>query len=239
MLIVGHRGASGSEPENTIRAFDRALSMGADMIELDVHICSSGELVVIHDSTLERTTNGSGEVREHTYSELEPLDAGKGERVPRFASVLDRFLGRIGLNIELKGEGTGMSLAREMDGLSLQNPGPVPALLVSSFKPMELMDLRSARPDIPVGVLFEESPDVFLDFAEELGAWAVHPRMDVVSEGLVKETHRRNLRCITWTINSRIDMEKAVSLNVDGMITDHPDRLLDWLGDRDKGAGAQ
>ena len=103
VVKVGHRGAAGHEPENTLRSFRKALDLGADMVELDVHLCGTGELVVIHDETVDRTTDGSGSVRDMPFHELRGLDAGKGERIPTLREVLDLLEGRAGVNIELKG----------------------------------------------------------------------------------------------------------------------------------------
>lgn len=106
VVKVGHRGAAGHEPENTLRSFRRAMELGADMVELDVHLCGSGELVVIHDETVDRTTDGTGEVAKMTLDEMRALDAGKGERIPTLQEVIDLATGRMDINIELKGLGT-------------------------------------------------------------------------------------------------------------------------------------
>ena len=104
ILSIGHRGACVYEPENTLRSFARALELGADMIEFDVHVCASGEAVVIHDAALKRTTNGLGYVKDKTLEELKTLDAGKGEKIPVLEEVFDLVNKRAGLNIELKSE---------------------------------------------------------------------------------------------------------------------------------------
>jgi len=125
VVNVGHRGAAGHEPENTLRGFRRAMELGADMVELDVQICSSGEMVVIHDDTVDRTTNGTGAVDELTFEELRRLDAGGGERIPTLDEVIDVADREIGVNVELKGlirelsdeVRTGVLFARERGGI--------------------------------------------------------------------------------------------------------------------------
>ncbi len=111
MLKIGHRGAMGYAPENTLGSFAKALELGVDGIELDVHVCKSGEVVVIHDERVDRTTNGKGQVKEMTLKELKELDAGKGERIPTLEEVLDFVDRRAFIDIELKAEGIGNSVA--------------------------------------------------------------------------------------------------------------------------------
>jgi glycerophosphoryl diester phosphodiesterase len=111
MQIIGHRGASGYEPENTLRSFQKAIDLGVEMIELDVYTCKSGELVVMHDDKVNRTTNGNGYVFNMTLTELKTLDAGKGEKVPTLVEVFDLINKKIAINVELKGEGTAESTA--------------------------------------------------------------------------------------------------------------------------------
>jgi glycerophosphoryl diester phosphodiesterase len=106
VYVIGHRGAAGHAPENTLRSFHKAVELGADMVELDVHLCATGEPVVIHDDTVDRTTDRSGRVRDLSLDELKALDAGDGERVPTLVEVIDEMSGRAALNVELKGLGS-------------------------------------------------------------------------------------------------------------------------------------
>ncbi len=220
-LIIGHRGASGTEPENTLRSFRKALEAGADGIELDVHLCASGELVVIHDYTVDRTTDGSGKVSDLPLDELRELDAGKGERIPLLTEVLDVIAGRVLVNIELKGDNTARSVSRVISSY-LGRGYEADDLLVSSFKPTELSDFISFGDDIRIGVLFEDHPEMYLDFAGGIGAYSVHPRKDLVSPSLVQRSVDMGCRVLTWSVNDRVEADRLRSMGVTGIFTDHP-----------------
>jgi glycerophosphoryl diester phosphodiesterase len=224
MLCFGHRGARGHAPENTVRSVRTALALGATWVEVDVHAVE-GELVVIHDESLERTTNGRGPVAEATLAELRRLDAGDGERIPTLAEVFDAAAaGGAGVNVELKGAGTEAlvaAFARRRIALGWL-PGRI---LVSSFDRDRLERVRALAPEIPRGVLVDEGPVADAAFAEALGACAVHPRLDVVSEALVADAHRRGLGVHVFTVNESADIARMIDLGVDGVFTDYPDRV--------------
>ncbi|MDZ7825633.1 MAG: glycerophosphodiester phosphodiesterase family protein [Gammaproteobacteria bacterium] len=148
-LCIGHRGASGLAPENTLPAFELAVALGVDAIELDVHLCE-GELVVIHDDDLTRTTSGRGRVATSTLAGLRELDAGDGNRIPLLTEVLDRVADRCTLNIELKGAGTAGPV---IDLLRRRGADPDRHLL-SAFDHVELEHARAAAPEFPRGALF-------------------------------------------------------------------------------------
>ncbi|HOS41511.1 MAG TPA: glycerophosphodiester phosphodiesterase family protein, partial [Spirochaetota bacterium] len=137
-LVIGHRGACGYEPENTLRSFEKAIALGAHMVELDVHRCRTGELVVIHDNRLERTTNGSGYVAEKTLDELRALDAGGGERIPLLREVVERVGVRAAINIELKGAGTAGPVSELIERTVGSGGYDTSHFLVSSFDHREL-----------------------------------------------------------------------------------------------------
>jgi len=197
--------------------------MGADGIEIDVH-CLKGELIVIHDSTLNRTTNGSGSLRRRTFAELRGLDAGKGERIPLLSEVLDTVNRRALVNIELKGRGTAgpvEALVREYIARGWA-PGD---FVISSFHRSELRQMRDSR--LPIGILFARSPRLFRRLAHALGAWSIHVPLAQVTPGLVSRVHADGRKLFVYTVNTRADMDRMHRIGVDGIFSDYPDR---WTG---------
>ncbi len=223
-LLFAHRGASGYEPENTLRAFRRALDMGARWLELDVYAVE-GELVVIHDATLERTTNGKGAVMEQTLGHLRSLDAGRGERIPLLREVL-ALLGRDnGVNIELKGPTTAAPVA-ELLGTYLESSRLMPEqLLVSAFDQEELAAFKTLLPHIRIAPIVTGVPRGYARFAAALGAYAVHAALPAATKRFLEDTHRRGLKFHAFTVNNRRDLEKMLARGVDGVFTNYPDIL--------------
>ncbi|MBL7169322.1 glycerophosphodiester phosphodiesterase [Candidatus Bathyarchaeota archaeon] len=224
VVKVGHRGAAGHEPENTLRSFRRAMELGADMVELDVHICGSGELVVIHDETVDRTTDGTGEVSKMTLDELRALDAGRGERIPTLQEVIDLATDRMGINIELKGLGTSGPALEHIEG-AVDEGWEISGFQVSSFHLEELLAIRELSEDVRTGVLFALDDGGIMDFAERNGAYSLNPNHRTVTPDLVARAHERGLKIFAWTVNEPEDIARMTELGVDGIISDYPDRI--------------
>ena len=148
IIKVGHRGAMGYEPENTLRSFKKALELGVDMIEFDVYVCKSGELVVIQDDTLERTTNGKGLVIEKTLAELKELDAGKEEKIPTLEEIMDLADKKVKINIELKGDNTAKPVLNMIEKYVDEKGWKYDDFLVSSFNHNELKKFKELNPKI-------------------------------------------------------------------------------------------
>lgn len=220
MMIIAHRGASAQEPENTLRAFERAIELGADMIEFDVHECASGEVVIIHDDTLERTTNGHGEVAKTPYVGLHWLDAGHGEPIPTLQKVLEKFRGRIKLDIELKGKHSGEPVAALLHEYIYHYKWPMNDILVTSFSYEELMKFHAIMPAVRIGMLFDDGEPIEYDSA--LFPYIIVPFSSLTPE-LVKATHARGVKILTYTVNERADILYARQCGVDGIISDNPD----------------
>lgn len=221
LLCIGHRGAAGHEPENTLRSVRRALEMGAGGIEIDVH-CLEGELIVIHDSRLNRTTNGSGLLRRHTLAQVRNLDAGKGQRIPLLREVLDTVDRKALVNIELKGLRTAAPvLALLRDYVAHRGWSPSD-FLISSFHRAELRQLRDSG--FPIGILFARSARLFRPLARALGAWSIHVPLGRVTPGLVSRVHADGLKLFVFTVNDPADMDRMQQMGVDGIFTDYPDR---------------
>lgn len=234
LLRIAHRGACGHCPENTRAAFLRAIELGADMVELDCQMTRDGAVVVIHDETLDRTTDGKGRVREHTLKEVKSLDAGSwfspqfaGEEVLTLEEAVEILRGHVGLNLEIKGQdGPGR--------LEIQCVGIVRSLhffaetVFSSFSPPRMRLVRDLGDDARIGVLANRSASWNATFAlaAELGAEAAHPERSLVSTKTVAEAHRRGLDVRVWSVNRPDEIEAFARLGVDGIFTDFPERLL-------------
>jgi len=220
-LIVAHRGASAYEPENTIRSFERAFQLGADFVELDIRLSKDGALVVIHDEAVDRTTNGSGLVRDLTLNQLKLLDAGKGEKIPTLNEVLERFNEeKHKFFIEAKEPGLEEKLLETIVKHEAQN-----RVTVTSFYHSLLKKIRERRKDIECGVIFACQPVNPEKLAKDAEANILLPKFQYVDEEMVRRAHKNNLSIIPWSINNKRDAEKMININVDGIVTDKPDLL--------------
>ena len=233
-LILAHRGASRSAPENTLAAFRLAPHLGADGIELDVQLSKDGEVVVIHDSTVDKTTDGHGRVEDLTLAELESLDAGSwyaaefaGERIPTLARVLQELGPRLVFNIELKPATLfGDRLAAEVIRL-VEDAALVERVIISSFNPLALWRVRRLSPHISTGLLY--APDSPLHLRRR---WlqplarpaALHPRWDTLDGPGVAAAHRRGLAVRPWTCDDPDGLRRLIGWGVDAIITNVPDR---------------
>jgi glycerophosphoryl diester phosphodiesterase len=229
--IIAHRGASGYAPENTLAAFRAAVEMGATFIETDLQLTRDAQFVAMHDSNVQRTTNGAGPVRTLTLAEMKELDAGRwfdhafiGERVPTLEEIL--AFGRandVVFYLELKYEvAWGMHHAL---AAALQESGDVARSIVLSFDPGTLDSLRKHDPAIMTGLLVEELLPDTVKAASACGARQVCPRGDLVTPEFVKDAHLSDLQIATWTVNQPDQMRRVMAAGVDGIMSDFPDRL--------------
>jgi len=198
--------------------------MGAGGIEIDVYSLG-GELIVIHDTRLERTTNGRGLLRRRTLDEIRSLDAGKGERIPLLREVIEAIGPRVLLNIELKGPRTAAPVA-DLLREYLARGWSAEDFLISSFRRGELRQLRDSG--FRTGLLFGRSPRLFRRAARTLGVWSIHVPIQHVTGGLVQRVHKDGRKLFVFTVNERSDMERMERLGVDAIFTDYPDR---WTGE--------
>jgi len=233
VLKIAHRGASGNFPENTVCAFRAAIDAGAEMCELDVQLSRDGAIVVIHDETVERTTDGKGEVAELTLEELKRLDAGakfkggavKGERIPTLDEVFSVTSGKCGLNIELKAGGLEHQVAQIM-----QARNALADSIVSSFDWEYLKNIQQLHFNIRVGLLAEEKPVDLMMNAVAMRAHSINPRWDMVTSDLCKAAHERGLKVYTWTVDADARMRALIAYGVDGIMTNYPERLRKVVG---------
>jgi glycerophosphoryl diester phosphodiesterase len=219
--IYAHRGASADAPENTLAAFDLAVTQNANGIELDVTLSKDGVVVVIHDDTVDRTTNGQGRVRDLTLAELQALDAGQGERIPTLEEVFRHIGRRLSINVELK-TGSGLSsalterVAQLVSAYHLEE-----SVLISSFSPINLRKFHKHLPGVEIGLL------VLPHMAKKwFWGWfhhdALHPYYSDVDQSLVEAVHRKNREINVWTVDDPDEILRLAALNVDGIITNRP-----------------
>ena len=225
MLVFAHRGASAAAPENTLLAIRRAMEIGADWIEIDVQQVED-TLVVIHDDTLERTTDGRGSVASQTLAALRELDAGEGERIPLLSEVLELIDARAGLNIELKGPDVAAPVVALVRELLQRRPAWRDRLLLSSFDAAQTEYAARDREGWRLGVLFEEAPDAALGRAIALGADSLHVSREVLNPELLTAAHRAGIAVYVYTVNTTEDLMRCLALGVDGVFSDVPDRAL-------------
>ncbi|MGJ8672110.1 glycerophosphodiester phosphodiesterase [Rubritalea sp.] len=222
-LTIGHRGCAGLEPENTLRSVRRAVELGCKMVEVDVHVVD-GELVVIHDFSVDRTTNGKGEVEDYTMTDLRELDAGLGERIPLLGEVLDLcFMAGVAVNIEIKGLACVGSL------VSLMKERLLPEIVISSFDLPQLEEFRSKCDHIQIAVLVDKSSqlDRAFDLAQRLSAVAINPSLKILDRSLVERAHVLGLKVYSYTVKTVGDYDRVLESGADGCFADDPRMVLE------------
>ncbi|HEY9790453.1 MAG TPA: glycerophosphodiester phosphodiesterase [Candidatus Obscuribacterales bacterium] len=235
-LIIAHRGGRRWAPENTLAAFKRSVDAHVDGIELDIHRCKTGELIVIHDETLQRTTNGAGLVKDKTLAELKSLDAGswykpefKDERLPLLSEVLDLVDGKCSVNVEIKD--TPIAYPGIDDALiELLSHYKYPEkIIVSSFDHAILKSFHAKAPQYKVGFLDAAIPASIGEYAQIVGATAWNPDYEVLRTDAVTDAHAAGLKIFTWTVNKPEEWNKLNKMGVDGIITDDPVGAIEAL----------
>ena len=224
ILKIGHRGAKGHLAENTLESIKKALELGVDGIEIDVHRCATGQLVVFHDFTLDRMTNGTGEVSKHTLNQLKQVEVKGHCQIPTLSEVLTFVNNKCLLNIELKGHDTAEEASRliaffvEKKGWNYSN------ILVSSFQKELLEIVFKVNPKIPLGVLTDTHLDKAVTFAKTVKAVSIHPDYTMLTQDIV-ETLKQDFKVYTYTVNNLKPIKRIKSYGVDGIISDFPNRL--------------
>jgi glycerophosphoryl diester phosphodiesterase len=222
-VVVGHRGAAAHAPENTLASIEAAAARGADAIEVDLRMCGS-EIVVLHDDTLDRTTDGRGPLDAIGLDALRTLDAGEGQTIPLLDEVLEACAGRLAVDLELKGEGTGAPVARELQRTFERGPLSAEDVWLTSFRLPELHSARAVAPELPVGLLVgRDAPDA-VAHAVALGAFALHPHFRSVDPPMIAAAREHSLLVVPYTVNDAALIERMRTLGCDGVITDYPER---------------
>jgi glycerophosphoryl diester phosphodiesterase len=222
MIVTSHRGAGFLEPENTLRAIRRAIELGADQVELDVQLTRDGHLILMHDPTVDRTTDGKGNVADFTLAEIRQFDAGQGERVPTLEEVLTLTDGKITPQIELKGPGTAPFVVKTLHALHCADRA-----ILTSFLHHQLLEARQLVPDLHLGALWGRLPDDVVAQAEHLGVHALHLWHQFITPQIVSDAHERGLLVRAWNANTEEDMRRLIDLGVDAIGSDRPDLLIE------------
>jgi len=227
LLIIGHRGAAGRVPENTLAGFAYAVERGVDGVELDVRMAGS-EVVAMHDERVDRTTDGTGLLAELPFAELRRLDAGDGQPVPTLKEVLDVVPDRVMVNVELKEAGTADPVADIVADRMVRPPvASLPTLLVSSFDHDELRRFHEIRPDVPCAPLAGRWSDRLESTAAALNAWSINLSWRVATPANVAAVIGWGRRCLVYTVNDPAKTRKFSEMGVAGVFTDYPDRLVE------------
>ena len=225
VICIGHRGAKGYEPENTLRSFRKALELGAAWVEFDVWSVQ-GTPLVFHDHRLERLTNGTGYIPELSLDYLRSLDAGQGEQIPTLVEVLDLLAGRIAMNIELKGEQSAASTMRVVESYLAGGTLSYDQLLISSFNHRELSEIKAIDGRVRIGALLYGVPLSLAQIGSELGAYSMNQAVEFLTPEFLEDTHRRGMQCYVYTVNHEDDIRRVIREGVDGVFSDYPDRVL-------------
>ena len=227
LVCFAHRGASGYEPENTIRSFSRALELGAKWIECDVRAVE-GELVIFHDRTLSRLTGTQGNVNDLDLATLRSLKVKGTEPIPLLSELVELTRNKASLQLELKGSGTGERTAQYLNTL-LEKGWRSDDFLVSSFDHEELVACKKVAPSIPVGILLYGYPINTPEIARAIGAYSVHLNVDMVTPKRVSTLHQAGYKVFVYTVNEPSDIQAMRAIGVDGVFSDFPDRVLSTL----------
>lgn len=220
VLRIGHRGAAGHAPENTLAAIQKGIALGVDFIEIDVRRTADGVLVALHDETVNRTTNGKGRVDRLSLRDLKSFDAGKGEHIPTLEEVLKTAEGRTGLMLELKVKEVAQQTVEAVREAGFSAP-----VIYASFLHDELMDVRSGNPKASLMVLFSRLPHSPVARAMKYRPSHVGLRHDTATGRLVDAFHDEGLLVFVYTADNLGDIQRALSLGVDGVISNFPERI--------------
>lgn len=218
-LRVGHRGAKAYEPENTLRSFMKALELGVNAIEFDVRRTRDGELVVIHDAEVDRTTDGKGLVSELTLREIKALSTEKGERIPTLEEALDFLDRKVKILIELKEVGIEEKVLEAVKRRGLEDN-----VIIISFHKEALRKVRELNDKVETGLIYVKHRDP-IGAALSLKAQYLLPLYRFVHTAFVKRAHEKGLKIIAWTINTLEEAQECARKGVDGIASDKPDIL--------------
>lgn len=229
ILAIAHRGASGYLPENTVAAFRLAVEQGADAVELDVHLSSDGHLVVMHDPTVDRTTNGHGYIKDMTLADIRRLRS-RGEPVPILEDVFDALPNHVLVAIEVKNGPLFYKGIEDALLSTLSRAGRLGNTLVISFDHVLVRQVRKLCSEVRTGILFVCHPVRPVSFARAATAQAVLPHWAYVTDRLVGSAHRAGIPVFAWVADDEGTVRHLMALGVDGIASNYPDRLLRALG---------
>jgi glycerophosphoryl diester phosphodiesterase len=231
-FVIAHRGYKAKYPENTISAFNAATDAGAQMIEMDVRLTKDQKVVIIHDESLERTTDGHGLVKDHTLEELKQLDAGgwfhprfAGERIPTLEEILSKMMDRTLLNIEIKaieyGPNQPPDAIEQQVVQHIQRQKALSFVLISSFELKILENITAMQLTMPIALISNRPADQdTLKICQSLKIFSWHPKLDIVTRDQVTMMHEANIKVFPYNVNSLKDFQKTIQMETDGVIVD-------------------
>lgn len=222
--IVGHRGAAGIHPENTLKGFLYAIDLGVDYIECDVHLTFDNHLMVMHDATIDRTTNGTGNIKNLTHKTISALNAGQGERVPTFDEVLDLVTPNITLLCELKGENTEEKAVQAVTSKGLENK-----VIFTSFHLPRIEKIKRINPQLKTGAILPNPSEDDIKNASDLGATNIDVNYKNVCYRIITQATKYGLGLIAWNPDTLSEQQAMIALGAPIISTNRPDILLDYL----------
>ena len=225
VLVIGHRGAKGHAPENTISSIKKAIELGVDGIEIDVFRCASGELVVFHDKLVDKLTDGKGYIEEISLDSIKKLNVIGDEKIPTLNEVLDLIDGKVFLNIELKGPNTSFLTHQLLNEYFNSTNWSRNKVFISSFDWNELRAFYQLNKDVRIAVLTDDDPLDAIPIAKDLEAFAINPNYKLLTESNVSKIKSENILIYTWTVNNIKDINKVKRLGVDAIISDFPEKI--------------
>tara|TARA_B100000886_G_scaffold55886_1_gene34221 strand:- start:268 stop:957 length:690 start_codon:yes stop_codon:yes gene_type:complete len=227
ILRIGHRGAKGYIAENTFSSIKKAIQLDVDGVEIDVYKCLSGELVLSHDKDLKRMTGKSGVIENLSLKELDDYLIHDEYKISTLNEVLEKILDPILINIELKGSNTASATSEIINKFIKKGNWGIKHFIISSFNWIELEKLRFINRDIPLGVLVNKSMNIneAIKFGKKINAQAIHPNYNLLNKKNIVKIKNNGFKVHTWTVNNESDINNMKELNVDGIISDYPDRI--------------
>lgn len=223
-LNIGHRGAMGHETENTISSIKKALELNVDMIEIDVFVIKSGEVVVFHDDILDSLTNAKGKIEEYNWEELKKVVVKGNHKIPLLEDVILTINKKTPLNIELKGSKTAKPVFDVLNTFYKQG-WTKNNFTISSFLWDELENYRQLDTTISIGILTEEKPIDAINIAEKLKAQSINPWYKTLTAENIELIHKKGFKIYTYTVNEPETIKKMIRLGVDGIFCNYPERL--------------
>lgn len=219
----------GYQPENTLRSIKEALVHKVDMIEIDVYALPTGEVVVIHDDDVDRTTDGHGAVMESSFEYLRGLDAGNGQQIPTLDKVINVINRNVPLNVELKGPDTAGATAKIIQRYITDKGWGTDDFLVSSFTHSELRIFHGLLPEVTISALFDEVPTNFIQIAQSLGASIISPRATNITPEIMATAKQNSLDVTAWTVNDPEHARQLAVMGLRGLYTNYPDVIREAL----------
>ncbi|MEO0059367.1 MAG: hypothetical protein RLZZ312_1014 [Bacteroidota bacterium] len=224
-IAIAHRGYSGTEPENTLLAFQKSIDLNCNGIELDVHKTADDHIIVFHDFEIAISQDKIAPISSLTLADIKSIILPKNQKIPTLIEVLHLVNKHCFVNIELKGNNTEQLVCAIIHDFINQNNWSYAHFLVSSFKPELLVAVKFIDNKIPIAIIVDSNLEQAIDFAQTNNLFAIHPNYKILNQQLIAEMQNKNLKVFTWTVNNPEDIKTLTNLGIDGIISDFPDRI--------------